>query len=166
VLLWLAIKTAIACLICGLCYGQQNAPPSETYASFFGQIARWKSGTPVLLNGHDTGIRLPSVQQTVGLTDEEVAILRPLAVACTAKIRSFDEGSRKAIFEANLEITDAGSMQARARQALKDIEDRRHQIVRSCVDDLRVKLGDVRFEVVQTYIRSRQNLDFLPPVSK
>lgn len=164
---WLATKTATALLVCGLCCGQPNVPASETYASFFGQVARWKSGGPVLLNGQDTGHILPSVQKTIGLTGGETAILQTLAVACAAKIRSFDEATREVMFDARLQLVgSAPPTQVRARQALKDIENRRYQIIRPCVDELRVKLGERRFEVVQAYINSRKNLDFFPSISK
>ena len=110
---------------------------------------------------------MPSVQQTIGLTDGETAILQTSAVACAAKIGSFDEVVRPLIFEARLQLIGSDQKsQVRLKQVLKDIENRRYQIARASVDDLRVKLGELRFEVVQTYISSRKNSDFFPPISK
>jgi len=165
---WLATDIATVCLICGLCCGQQNVHDPATYASFFEQVARLKSGKAVLLNGQDTGQILPSVQQTIGLTDGETAILQKLAVACATKSRSFDEAARSGIFEVRLQLIGSDEpTQVRLRQVLKDIENRRYQIVLACVDDLRVKLGELRFDVVQAYISSRQNSKlFFPPISK
>ena len=57
-----------------------------------------------MLNGEEPGLILPSVQQTIGLTDEETATLQTSAVACAAKIRSFDEPVRSLIFEARLQL--------------------------------------------------------------
>jgi len=99
---WLATNIATVCLMCGLCCGQQNVYDPATYASFFEQVARLKTGKAVLLNGQDTGQILPSVQQTIGLTDGETAILQNLAVACATKSRSFDEARR----------TNAGAIEA------------------------------------------------------
>src|SRR5438094_6504247 len=101
---WLATDIATVCLMCGLCCGQQTVYDPATYASFFEQVARLKSGGPVLLNGQDTGLILPSVQQTIGLTDDETAILQNLAVTCATKSRSFDEAARSGTFELRLQL--------------------------------------------------------------
>src|SRR6266571_4866071 len=82
---WLATNIATVCLMCGLCCGQQNVHDPATYASFFEQVVRLKSGEPVLLNGQDTGLILPSVQQTIGLTDGETTVLQKLAVDCATR---------------------------------------------------------------------------------
>jgi hypothetical protein len=165
---WLATNIVTVCIMCGLCCGQQNVPDPATYASFFEQVVRLKSGEPVLLNGQDTGLTLQSVQQTIGLTDDETAILQTLAVACATKSRSFDGAARSGTFELRLQLIGADEpTQVRLRQALKDIEERRYRIVRACVDDLRIQLGEQRFEVVQAYISSRKNSGiFFPPISK
>src|SRR4051812_12941140 len=103
---WLPTNTAMAVLICGLCCGQQNVPDPATYRSFFDQVAHLKSG-PVLLNGQDTGLVLPSVQQTVGLTDTETAILQTTAGSCATKNHVFEDATRPLILEVRLQLVGA-----------------------------------------------------------
>ena len=157
------------CLMCGLCRGQQNVPDPAIYATFFRQVVQLKSGATVLLNGRDTGLVQPSVQESMGLTDRETEILHSLATDCDAKIRTLDDAVRPAIFEARLQLIDSADKPARVRliqQWLNDIENRRNQIVRVCIDELRGAFSGPRFEVVQAYIWSRRNADFFPPISK
>jgi hypothetical protein len=89
-------------LMCGLCFGQQHVPNSEVYATFFVQVANYKDGSTILLNGQDTGLVRPSLRESIGLTGEEFGILRRLATASTAKIRTLDEAVQPFIFESRL----------------------------------------------------------------
>jgi len=155
--------------MCGLCRGQQNVPDFAIYATFFQQVAQLKSGATVLLNGENSGLVQPSVQESMGLTDREAEILQALAINCDAKTRILDEAVRPAIFEARLQLIDSADKPARVRliqQRLNHIENRRNQIVRVCIDELARAFGDERFEVVQAYIWSRKNADFFPPIPK
>ena len=156
-------------LVCGLCRGQQDVPDSAIYATFFRQVAQLKSGATVLLNGRDTGLVQPSIQESIGLTDRETEILHSLATDCDTKARTLDDAVRPAIFEARLQLIDSADKPAQVQliqQRLHDIENRRNQIVRVCIDELRGALSGPRFEVVQLYIWSRRNADFFPPISK
>jgi hypothetical protein len=160
---------SVLCLMFGLCRGQQNVPDSAIYAAFFRQVAQLKSGATVLLNGENSGLVQPSVQESMGLTDRETEILQALATNCDSKTRTLDEAVRPAIFEARLQLIDSADKPARVRliqQRLNDFENRRNQIVRVCIDELRHAFSGPRFEVVQAYIWSRKNADFFPPISK
>ena len=163
----IARKTVVALgLMCGLCRGQQNVPDSATYAFFFGKVAQFKSGVTIFLNGQDTGLNQPSLQQAMGLTDGETEILHNLAVACAAKIRTLDETVQPFIFEARLRSIDSAEPErVRLRQRLNDIENHRSQIVQACVNELRVEFGESRFEVMQLYVGSRKIADLFPPIS-
>jgi len=159
----------VLCLMCGLCRGQQDVPDSAIYATFFRQVAQLKSGATVLLNGRNSGLVQPSVQKSMGLTDGETEILHALATNCDAKTRTLHEAVRPAIFEARLQLIESADKPTRGRlvqQRLNDIENRRNQIVRVCIDELARAFGDERFEVVQAYIWSRKNADFFPPIPK
>ena len=162
------IALCLVCgLMCGLCCGQQSPPDSETYASFFEQLAQVKGGAPVLLNGQETGMIQPSVQDSMGLTDVEAQLLHNLAVACVARIRMVDEAARPLVFEIRLRlISSAEPAQARLRQGLNEIANRHDQAIRACVDELRLGFGERRFEVVRNYVGSRKNGNFFPLVSK
>jgi hypothetical protein len=167
VLRWLVTKTAMVCLICGLCCGQQNVPDPPTYASFFVQVAQLKSGGPVFLNGQDTGLIQPSVQESMSLTDGEAEILHSVAVACVEKVRSFGVAARPLVLELRLRLMESDEpVQAQLKQRMNEIENHRDQITRSCIDDLRLRLGELRFEMVPIYIGSRKTGDFFPPISK
>lgn len=126
-----------------------------------------KAGAPVLLNGQETGMIQPSVQDSIGLTDTESALLHNLAVACVAKIGATDEAARPLVFEIRLRLIGAAEpAQARLRQRLNEIENRHDQAIRACVDELRVGFGEQRFEVVRRYIGTRKNGNFFPLISK
>lgn len=157
------------CLVCRLCLGQQNSPDSATYESFFEQfrVAQSNSGGTILLNGQDTGLVQPSVQKSMGLTDLETETLGNLSDACLANIRSFDAAMHPLVLEVRLQLIDSDeATRARLTQRLNEIKDRRDQIIRACVDDLRHRFSEPRFQVVQTYVGSRPNRGYFPPVAK
>src|SRR3954453_5305136 len=163
-------KTVLALgLISGLCRGQQREPDSATYAFFLQKVALLHSGEPFVLNGRDLEVTQPSIQQAIGLTDSEAEALHKLAFAFLAKIRALDETPKGFIFGARLRLMDSAVPErerARLRQQLDEIEDRHEEIIRSSVEELRAQLGEVRFQVVQSYIRSRNITDFFRPIAR
>src|SRR5258706_5966013 len=122
----------MACLMSGLCFGQQNVPDATTYASFFAQAAM-KSGSPMLLNGKDTGLVQPSAQEAIGLTDGEAALLGDLAIGCMARVRAYDEESKRpSILDERFQLIDADEQtKTRLRQKWQEIEDGRSRIIQA-----------------------------------
>ena len=164
----IARKTIIALgLMRGLCCGQESVSDSATYASFFGKVAQVKGGAPIFLNGQETEMIQPSVQDSMGLTDAEAEILNNLAVACVTRIGKMDEAARPLVFEIRLRlIGSSGPEQAQLRQRLKEIENRHEQAIRACVDELRAGFGEQRFEIVREYVGTRKNGNFFPPTTR
>jgi len=165
-------KTVFALgLICGLCRGEQSAPDSSTYAFFFEKVTQVRDDAVSvgILNGRETEFIQPSIQQEIGLTSGEAEILRKIAVACVAKMRALNAAAQPSTFEARLRLLDTAEPieeKVRVRQRLDDIENRRDQIVRSCLDELRSGLGEPRFEVVQSYVASVKDRAFFLLVQK
>jgi len=154
------------CLTNVLSQTQQHDADSPNYALFLRKVANLQAG-PILLNGQDTGIAQPSIQQAMGLTDREVEILRALAVAYIKKVDAIDEALSPIIFEARIRSIDLADPDAsRIRQLLSDIDLHRGQLVQEFLDELRVQIGGPRFEVVQVYIRSRKDGNFFSPTGK
>jgi len=153
-------------LTCGLCLGQQDTPDSATYATFLAQVAHYKSGSAVLLNGQETRMIRPTLQESMSLTGGETEILGKLAIAYVTRIRMLDEAVQPLLFDARLRLIDTAEPEpskVRLRQRLNEIENRRNQILRASIDELRTQLGELRFEVVHLYVASRKNADFFPP---
>jgi hypothetical protein len=155
------------CLVNGLSQAQQHDTESPDYARFLRQVAGLQGGRPILVNGLDTGLTHPFIQQAMGLTNQEVEILQALAVAYCKKVRTLDEAVRPLIFEARLRSIDLADPNAlRIKQLLADIELQRGRLVQPVLDELRLQFGETRFEAVQAYIRSKKDGDFFPSTGK
>jgi len=145
---------------------QQHDADSPNYALFLRKVVSLHVG-PILLNGQETGIANQSIQQTVGLTDREVKILKEVAVAYVKKVEVIDKALEPLIFEARLRSIDLADPNAsRISQHLSDIDLHRSQLAQASLDELRVQLGDTRFDLVQEYIRSKKDSNFFSPVGK
>ncbi|HWB83974.1 MAG TPA: hypothetical protein VG675_07530 [Bryobacteraceae bacterium] len=160
------VLTGCAPGFCQLASTDSSQPkPSDpaVFESFFHQVEelQHQSG-PLLLNGRPSNLRRPTVQVATGLTDEEARILDAIASDCQTKLTSFDVSVRPFVFEARLQLMEPESA-PEATQKLKDVESERGQIVLRHVQQLKAAFGDSRFQIVDTYVRSRKSgNDFFP----
>ena len=147
---------------------QTGLPDRGVYRSFFRQVAQLKQvSDPVLINGQASGLRQPTIQETLGLTENEAQIVIALAVDCELKSRSLDGALRLSTFEARLSsisIESEGASTAIAQQR-KNLERQLDEIVQDHIQQLKVELGDSRFEALDAYVRSRRiGSNFFPPL--
>ena len=159
----------IGCFYHGVCQDNvldsppRNSSDPTSFERFFQQVTHLKNVSgPVLLNGQPSQLTQPTPQNAIGLTDEESQVLNAIASDCEAKIRSLDASVRSSIFEARLQRIESEDVPLAVRQ-LKNYRDERAQIVLTHIQQLRVTLGDSRFKMLDTYVRSNVN-SFFPPV--
>lgn len=153
---------------------RQNAPDPAVYESFFAQVARLTqsinvSGT-TLLNGQPSAAIVdgaviwtpiwtqPTAREAIGLTDRESRALNEVATDYQASLRYF-------VFETRLERIRTEGAPARLMQQMKDLESQRTQMVLNHIQQLKAAFGDARFEMLDSWVRSRKEApSFFPPV--
>ena len=145
---------------------QTGLPDRAVYRSFFMQVAQLKQAPgPVLINGQASGLRQPTIQETLGLTENEAQILSALAADCELKSRTLDGAVRLSTFEARLSSIESEGASTAAAQQRKNLERQRDEIVQDHIQQLKVEFGDSRFEALDAYVRSRRaGSSFFPPV--
>ena len=142
----------------------QDVP--QSYESFFQQLIRlkWYSNLPnnsVQLNG---SLSIPKLQDLIGLTDSEVAILDSTATDCLSQIKPFLIAG-KLTFESRLQPVASGRVSDDLAQRIQDLDTKREEVVLKHVDALKTALGDSRFQVLDEYVRSSKWIkDLVPPL--
>src|SRR5215467_9845213 len=125
---------------------QRSLPDPAVYLSFFREVAQLKQMSgPVLLNGQASGLRRPTIQEALGLTEEEAQTLNALAADCELKSRRFDDGIRLSTFEARLLAIASEGASERLTQQRKNLESQRDEMVQDHIKQLKAEFGDSRF---------------------
>ncbi len=149
----LALTLAIASSICGA----QNRPDPADYQQFFRQVtelkARGAHPTARTVWG-DVPLKVPRLQEVLGLTDAEVETLNGTAVDCIAKIAALEKAAGPLIFESRLEIAGAGQNSDELARKLKEMDEQRDQIVLVHVQQLKTALPPASFEKLDAYVRA------------
>lgn len=139
---------------------QQIPPDPVLYENFFRQVVQSrKVSGPVLLNGQASTLPQPTFQEAAGLTDQEAQVLSALAADCEAKTGPLHGAVGSLVFESRLQSAESGEVSGWLTQRLKDLDDRRDQIVLDHVRQLKAAFGDSRFQTLDAYVRSRQKAD-------
>ena len=139
------------------CPAHQNLYDPAVYLSFFRQVAGLKQVS---------GLRQPTLQGAIGLTEQEVQILNGLAADCELKSRPFANAVGLLTFEARLRAVESEDGSAWLAQQRKHLDSQRDEMVRQYIQQLKVEFGDSRFEVLDAYIRSRKaDTNFFPPLT-
>jgi hypothetical protein len=152
------------CFSPALC--QTGLPDPAVYRSFFRQVAQLKQVSgPVLINGQASGLKQPTIQETLSLTENEAQILSGLAADFELKSRTLDGAVRLSTFEARLRSIESEGASTAVEQQRKNLERQRDEIVQDHIQQLKVEFGDSRFEALDAYVRSRRaGSSFFPPL--
>jgi hypothetical protein len=147
----------------------QNTPDPATYSSFFRQVAQKTTSYSTLLNRQVEGPSQSTVRNAIGLTEQESQVLNAIASDCNAKVDSFDAAMDRMVFDGRLRLIDSETSPAdaaRARRQLKVMDGQRRQIALAHIQQLRAAFGELRFDVLDAWVRSRQQADsFFPLVT-
>jgi hypothetical protein len=155
---------------CGLC-GQTpavDARPTDpaTYEAFFRQVLNLKSAENTKahgLNGEPVAFTVPKLQDVIGLTDREVGLLQAAAADCLQAGQSFEQPSAK-VFEARLQEIESGRVSGALGQELKELDGQHNRWILDRVQQLKLAFGDLRFQVLDAYVRSGKGQKELRPV--
>ena len=124
----LVLTLAIASSMCSA----QDRPDPAAYQQFFRQVAELKARgahpTARTVWG-DFPLKVPRIEEVIGLTDAEVETLNGAAADCIAKIAALEKASGPLIFESRLEIAGAGQNSDELARKLKEMDEQRDQIV-------------------------------------
>jgi hypothetical protein len=153
------------CVCPALC--QTGLPDRGVYQSFFRQVAQLKQASgPVLINGQPSALRQPTIQETLGLTENEAQILSAIAADYELKSRSLDGAVRLSTFEARLSSIESEEASTAVEQRRQNLERQLDEIVQDHIQQLRVEFGESRFEALDGYVRSRRaGSNFFPLVA-
>jgi hypothetical protein len=152
--LWLAV-----CSCPGLCQDPPIAAPSPSlpatgvYESFFRLVVQRNR---IASNPEVPAVAHPTVQSEFGFTDREMQWLNATAADCEARlsaIRQRQPGPR-IIFEARLDAIESGQSSVRLAQQLKEMDDQIAQAISQLTQQLKVALGDARFQKLDAWVRA------------
>jgi hypothetical protein len=171
-------QMALALAIAGSICGAQDRPDPAAYQQLFRQVTELKSmaGHPVArsMNGQTVALKIPKLEDAIGLTDADVEILNATAADCMAKIAAFAKAAGPLIFESRLEIAGAGQNSDELARKLKEMDEQRNQMVLAHVQQLKTALAPAGFEKLDAYVRAPADakkslepaVDTLPAVIK
>ena len=138
--------------------GAQDRPNPDLYQDFFRQVFALKSAgdhpTARLANGDIVPMKVPTLQEVLGLTDEEVERLNTTAADCLSKLNVLNRASASLIFESRLETADNGKISNALALEMKNLDDRRNTLVLDHVQELKTALPPASFEKVDAYVRA------------
>jgi DNA polymerase/3'-5' exonuclease PolX len=149
----MVLAMAIASSICGA----QDRPDPAAYQQLFRQVAELKS-----MGAHPTArtawgevpLKVPELQDAVGLTDAEVETLNTTAADCETEIAALEKAAAPLIFESRLEIAGAGQNSDELARRLKELDERRKQMVLAHVQQLKTALPPASFARLDAYVRA------------
>ena len=138
--------------------GAQDRPNPDLYQGFFRQVFALKSigdhPTARLANGDIVPMKVPTLQEAIGLTDEEVGHLNTTAADCLSQLSALDRTSSALIFESRLQSADTGKISDALALEMKNLEARRNKLVVDHVLDLKTALPPAAFEKLDAYVRA------------
>jgi hypothetical protein len=106
------------------------------------------------MNGETVTLKIPTLQDAIGLTDAEVEILNVTAADCVTKIAAFEKAIGPLIFESRLEIADTGKNSDELAKKLKDLDELRNKAILAHVQQLKAALPPASFERLDAYVRA------------
>jgi hypothetical protein len=114
------------------------------------------AGGIVILNGKPIpgNIVIPSVQEILGFTDEQMHALMPIADDYREQNRLIDASVRSLVWQARLHGIAEEEVPAEVTQQLKDAENRRREMVLDHMRQLKAALGDAAFRALDERARS------------
>ena len=145
---------------------QPGLPDPAVYASFFGEVARLagvSDSTPILLNGEPSGQTQPTPRDVLGLTYREARVLDELAMDWAAESLLLNDAVKRLTFERRLRVISSQEIPPSLAQGLRDLDERRAQIVVDHIQRLEAAFGAARFHTLNDYVRSREKAgEFFP----
>jgi hypothetical protein len=141
-------------------------PDASRYRDFFNQVAFLRSSPVVgaFTEQFEVRVTRPTLQEAIGVTDAEAASLTAISKDCGVKLSQLDGTPGPSKFEALMRSIESGETLAQLEQRMKELDERRDQVVRDHVEQLKTALGDSRFQVVDAFVRGKTPSDFFPMI--
>jgi hypothetical protein len=134
---------------------------SAVYFAFFreaaGHVVPPPKSEPSTLNGEPTDLVPQSLQDAMGITDQEAKAVVDAATGCDEEINALEASAHALVFEARLRAANEEKPSDAIANRLRELEARRVGIIMSRVEHLKGALNAGRFRIVEDFIRSRQN---------
>ena len=151
----MAMALTLASSVCGA----QDHPDPAAYRQFFRQVVDLKSiadrgAMAQSLNGQMVTLKIPTLQDVIGLSDAEVAIVNATAADFGTKDTLFRMALIPLTFESRLELAGTGNISEELARKMKDIEDQRNQATLSHVESMKTALSAASFEKLDAYVRA------------
>jgi hypothetical protein len=131
---------------------------ASPYEWFFSQVFQLKAaadrGQTLSVYWTDERQPLPRLQDLIGLTDSEVALVNAVATECLAEIDELQHTGRALIFESRLEFIETGEHSEALAVRIKRLEDRHPELVTNYVNRLKAALPEAQFRKLDTFVRT------------
>jgi hypothetical protein len=121
--------------------------PTDFWHTFFVEVAALKN------DNKDT--RDTTLQDAMGLNDQEAQVLSTIAADCLAQQTALDAEQRALTFDSRLENIRTGEMGKELSAKLEKNEARRRDLIPAHVRALRQNLPAERFQIIDAYVSEK-----------
>jgi len=160
---------AFGCIFQLLCQSSpaQGELDPEVYRLFFqaavAHAAVTTESRPIGLNGQLAVLSRFSVQDTLGVTDQEAQSVLTASAGCEQELGSLADSARALVFESRLLAANEEKPSEDIANRLKELDTKRTQIILSHLQRMKDLLGAERFKIVDNYIHTHAgNGGFFP----
>ncbi|HYP08921.1 MAG TPA: hypothetical protein VER03_22005 [Bryobacteraceae bacterium] len=139
----------------------------ELYRLFFSQVSSLgEVSGPVSINGELVGLRTVTLQEAIGITDDEAVRLRDAANKCLNNINAVQSETRPWLFAARMDAIVSEQAAAVLAARMKDMDRRIGEIISGTLEDLKLTLGSETFRKLDEFITRNANPHhFFPSVA-
>ena len=142
---------------------QQAIASADVYEAFLSAVAALnRTAARAPLDGG--GNSQPTPKDAIGLSDQEARTLNELALECDSEHQSLNDAVRRLTWEARMHAIGSGSVPAELSRQLRDLDNQRRLMVLDHLKKLQAAFGEVRFQTLDAFVRSREKTgSFFPP---
>ena len=137
--------------------GQPVPIDSAVYMSFLREVSARADSPPQILKNDSVDLTPVSVQDALGITGDELQWIVSAEKGCEDELNSQAKEIQALVFESRVRAADEKAPSETLAARLRDLEAERGRIILRYVEGLKSSMGQIRFRILEDYIRSREN---------
>ena len=111
---------------------------------------------PVVINGKIIAPSHPTIQESLGLTEQEGKLLAAIAVDYASKNRSYNDVLRPLRREALFQSIESDKVSEELTRQIENLQNEHAQMVLAKMQELRTALGTSRFQALETLLHRQK----------
>lgn len=111
---------------------------------------------PVLINGKFTPPSRPTLQESLGLNDQESKIVNAIVLDYVSKNRVYGDVLRPLRREALFQSIESDEVSKELTRRIENLQNEHAQMVLAKEEEIRIALGASRFQMLEDFLRSQK----------